>query len=388
MTDKPAIPPTFFASAERASHETLQQEKSSLAASELIATLLNAMPDYLLVLNSNRQIVTVNQRLLEAFGVEHPEALEGLRPGEAIDCIHFKEGPGGCGTAKNCAVCGAVLAILASQESGLPQRRECQLMLDTNGCHALDLDVLATPITVAGESFTVLALRDISSEKRRYVMERVFFHDILNNAGGIRGLASLLQEGVSEGHEQEYKQWMVNLSDNLVEEINHQRRLLQAERGDYKPEMETVNLTEVIYDLLILYQNHDRARGKVLDVDPDCSGTIVTDRALLRRVVGNMILNALEASQFSDQISIWTHCQAERVRISVTNPGEMTPEVQLHLFKRSFSTKSNEGRGLGTYSMKLFGERYLHGTVGFYSNNGMTTFFIELPVQPDKPSIT
>ena len=33
------------------------------------------------------------------------------------------------------------------------------------------------------------------------------------------------------------------------------------------------------------------------------------------------------------------------------------------IFQRSFSTKAERGRGLGTYSMKLLGEGYLHGRV-------------------------
>jgi len=62
----------------------------------------------------------------------------------------------------------------------------------------------------------------------------------------------------------------------------------------------------------------------------------------------------------------------------------MPKEIQLQLFKRSFSTKGI-GRGIGTYSMKLFGEKYLKGRVGFESTeeNG-TTFFIEIPqVHPE-----
>jgi sensor histidine kinase regulating citrate/malate metabolism len=50
----------------------------------------------------------------------------------------------------------------------------------------------------------------------------------------------------------------------------------------------------------------------------------------------------------------------------------------MQLFQRSFSTKGT-GRGIGTYSMKLFGEKYLEGRVDFESTreNG-TTFFIEI----------
>jgi sensor histidine kinase regulating citrate/malate metabolism len=66
------------------------------------------------------------------------------------------------------------------------------------------------------------------------------------------------------------------------------------------------------------------------------------------------------------------------VKFSVHNSKYIEPEVQNQLFKRSFSTKG-VGRGFGTYSMKLFGEKYLKGKVWFESSpeNG-TTFFIEI----------
>ncbi len=370
---------TFFAPPGRAAIEMLQQETVRVANSEIISTLLDAMPDLLMVLNNHRQIVAVNQRLLSAFGVEDAESLVGLRPGEAVGCIHFKCGPDGCGTAKNCAVCGAVIAILASQSSDLPQQRECQLMLG-NSCNALDLDVLATPVLIDGEKFTVLAVRDVSSEKRRYVMERVFFHDILNSAGGIRGLASLLLDGVSPANENEYKSWMVNLADNMIEEIAHQRRLLDAERGQYIPNFESFDLNQLLHDVKRLYENHQRVPGRILELDEPPQLIVTSDQPLLRRIIGNMVLNALEASKPGNTVRIWTSYPDGHVQINVTNPGEMPLDVQLHLFNRSFSTKAKEGRGLGTYSMKLFGERYLGGKVGFSCDDGSTTFQITIPL--------
>ena len=391
---------TWFAPAGRASEHDLQHEKETVAQSELLQTLLDAMPDLLLILNEYRQVVAVNQRLLETFEVADPESLLGLRPGEAVGCVHAGEGPDGCGTAQHCKVCGAVLAILASQESGAPQHGECRLMLDKHGCTALDLDVLATPVTIGEEHFTVLALKDISSEKRRQVMERVFFHDILNSAGGIRGLAALLQDGTTPTAEQEYKGWMVNLADNLIEEINHQRRLLDAERGCYVPILEQVDIQELLRHVRQLYENHERTPGRNLVLIESTPCTLSTDRTLLRRIIGNMVLNALEASVPGDTVMIRAESTVDKVYIYVSNPGEIKPDVQLSLFKRSFSTKEKQGRGLGTYSMKLFGERYLQGKVDFKSSDGLTVFSIELPLhatgqstaivdagtQPDLPS--
>jgi sensor histidine kinase regulating citrate/malate metabolism len=55
----------------------------------------------------------------------------------------------------------------------------------------------------------------------------------------------------------------------------------------------------------------------------------------------------------------------------------MPRAVQLQIFQRSFSTKGN-GRGLGTYSMKLLSERYLNGRVTFKSSSRDGTVFIGL----------
>ena len=56
----------------------------------------------------------------------------------------------------------------------------------------------------------------------------------------------------------------------------------------------------------------------------------------------------------------------------------ISKEVQLQVFQRSFSTKGN-GRGIGTYSIKLLSENYLNGKVGFTSSvSEGTVFFVDL----------
>ena len=56
----------------------------------------------------------------------------------------------------------------------------------------------------------------------------------------------------------------------------------------------------------------------------------------------------------------------------VNNPGVIPANIRTQIFQRSFSTKGH-GRGLGTYSMKLFGENYLNGKVYFQSNEKQGT---------------
>ena len=105
-----------------------------------------------------------------------------------------------------------------------------------------------------------------------------------------------------------------------------------------------------------------------------------TDLVALGRVLSNMAHNAFEAMPLGGQACVWFELREERPTFVVQNPGCMPPEVADCVFHRSFSTKSDRGRGLGTYGMKVLGETVLGGKVGFTSTwETGTQFFIELP---------
>lgn len=373
-------PATYFAPAGRASAESLNDQNMAIIQADFVTTLLDTMPVLAMILNEQRQIIAVNKLLLKTFGMTDPAGVIGLRPGEALGCIHFSQGPDGCGTAHNCSVCGAVKTILESLKSDCQVTGECRVMLKEHGGTAMDLEATASPLSIADNHFTVFALMDISAEKRKQVMERTFFHDIINTAGGIYGLACVLvePEQLSREKEIEYKQLMVRLSSNLIEEIRHQRNLVAAERGEYVPQLETVDINELLGEVCDLYRHHEHTPERIICFEPGVTYLVRTDPPVLRRIIGNMVLNGLEAITKGETVLVSYHIFPGKLRIEVSNPGEMTAETQLNVFKRSFSSKAKTGRGLGTYSMKLFGERCLGGKVGFTCAEGRTTFFIEL----------
>lgn len=372
---------TFFAPAEKASVELLLEQKQSVLGADFVATMLDAIPVIAMILNGQRQIVAVNKLMLQALDVDDAGLLIGRRPGEVLECIHACGSPGGCGCSRNCSVCGALNVLLESLERGCQSSGECRLLLAGSKGMALDFDATASPLHVAGKRFTVFALRDISAEKRKKVMERTFFHDIINTAGGIYGLACLLveQEDLSRDSEQEYKGLMVSLSDSLIEDIRHQSRLMSAELGEYVPRLETVDLDGLLRAVCELYGHHDRVPGRSVRFESAGTCLVRTDVPVLRRIVGNMLLNAMEAVDAGETVQVSCHSTPELVRIEVGNPGEMPPDIRMQVFERSFSSKGATGRGIGTYSMKLFGERYLGGKVGFSCGNGRTTFYFEFP---------
>jgi signal transduction histidine kinase len=151
------------------------------------------------------------------------------------------------------------------------------------------------------------------------------------------------------------------------------------ESGDYSISLLTLQALEMVQLVASEYRAHPVAMDKAVIVDPGSMNLPVkADFALLKRVLGNMVKNALEATPGGGSIRMGVRPEGSRAVFWVHNDQAMPDPVKLQVFKRSFSTKG-EGRGLGTYSVKLFTENYLHGAVGFASSHGDgTTFWISL----------
>lgn len=367
---------TKAAPAERAEAAQLADDILRFREDAMAVQLLAASPDIFLILNQQRQIVFANEPTAAILGIDQVDMILGQRVGEAVHCEHAHEEPGGCGTSEFCRECGALQAMMSSL-SGRRAVRECRITLESGD--SLDLRVTARPMALDGRAFTTFAIADIADEKRRRVLERIFFHDILNTAGGMLGIAELLCEASPEELE-EYKPLVFTLSNSLVDEIKAQQMLSAAESGELSVDPMRLNSLSLLYELTAAYANHEVAIGRSLAIDVGAAPVFFeSDKALVRRVVGNMIKNALEASVPGQVVTVGCVAIADSVKFTVHNPNEMPRSVQLQVFQRSFSTKGS-GRGLGTYSMRLLTEHYLHGSVGFTSSAADgTTFFACYP---------
>ena len=366
------VPTTQFAPPERAELSVLKKDAAFFKKNDPLNKIADAVSTMLLVLNRQRQIVYANNLFLLSFSESDINNLIGKRPGEAVNCIHAYKTGEGCGTTEFCRSCGAVEAILESQ-LGKKSEKECRIVTCNN--NALDLRITATPYLKRGIEYTIFAIHDISHEKRRQALENIFFHDVLNSAGGILGLSGILSE--LENREQiiDVAQTINRAAENMAREIIAQRQLNAAENGDLTPDIQSVNSLSILNDVAELYSCHDLVKNKSIEIRKDSEDVrIFTDPVIIRRIVGNMVKNALEASTAGSSVKLWCGSNHNSVRFSVHNSGFMNENTQHQIFQRSFSTKG-VGRGIGTYSMKLLGEKYLKGKVGFESTPEKGTVF-------------
>jgi len=369
---------TEFASAKRAGELSTSAQNQMFNRVEVLNKLLNVTSSMVAILNKERQIVYANKLFFKNLGAANLNTLIGKRPGEAVFCMHAINSTGGCGTTKFCTVCGAVNAILEAQE-GEVSEKECRIM--TQDQNALDLKVTATPYEWEGDEYTIFAIQDISNEKRKQTLERAFFHDILNSAGGISGLTSVMELSEDPKEMADMAKIINRGANNLIEEIKSQRLLTAAESGNPILSCKKLETIPFLKEMAELYSKHEVMAGKYLHIDSKAENIgFATDVSLLRRVVGNMIKNALEATVPGSAVTLFCKQTKDMVEFSVHNTSYINKEVQLQLFNRSFSTKG-VGRGIGTYSMKLFGEKFLKGEVSFESvRDKGTTFYLKVPM--------
>jgi len=254
--------------------------------------------------------------------------------------------------------------------------RESRLTVQTEGqTVSFDLLVSITPFIFEDHPYSIVSLTDISDKKRRRSLERIFFHDILNTAGAISGFADMTLSADPD-EKDGYIQIISDASKQLVEEINAQRELLNAENNDLTIHPEEIRSRKFLEHIVGLFKGQEIAEQRDIHIDSQSRDVIFeSEKTLLSRVLINMVKNALEASAPGEAVSIRGEKRDGQIQFQVHNPTFMPRNIQLQIFQRSFSTKES-GRGLGTYSMKLLSERYLKGNVTFVSSETEGTTFI------------
>ena len=373
---------TFFASPYKKDGSQLALEIDHINHSSVISNLMNSVGGLLAVLNEERQILAINDSFLKMIGIQDPASILGLRPGEAVKCVHADDRPHGCGTTRYCETCGAAVAIVTSLAQNQPAERICALRaVRENMIIDISLLVRAHPIKINGSRFLLLFLQDITLQEQRAALERTFFHDINN----IIGMLSATTELLAQDDPSDMAQTIYNTSLRLKNEISIQRCLLKTGFNAYKPLWHETPAEKIFEDLRIFSSTHPLSGTVRFTFQENNQPVMIkTDLSLLLRILYNMITNAIEASGDAGddaEVKVWMEQDRQSVCFCVWNRREIPEAITCRIFQRNFSTKQEPGRGIGTYSMKLFGEQILGGKVWFTSSRAEgTTFYLSIPI--------
>jgi len=368
--------PTHFAPAERDSPSRLAEDIRALTGNQLLDGLMNIANGLFAVLNERRQILALNESFLKLMGIEDASEILGLRPGEYVKCVHACEMPGGCGTSPYCATCGAVISIMSALESDHPQENFCSITVEKDNKEVeLLFQVRCCPMGIGDSRYILFFLHDVSVQQQRANLDSAFLHDINNILTAMLGKSELFQiKGVWD--EKRFGE-LHKLMTRLVHEFAMHREVCGTLSPAYQPFYCEVSVGSILDDLAETFAGHPLCADVNLELaKPEQSSTLVTDPSLVNRILVNMVTNALEATAPGGTVKVFVEQEGNAVSFCVWNEKHIPPKDALRIFTRNFTTKKQPlGHGVGTYSMKLFGEKILGGIVDFSTSASEGTTF-------------
>jgi two-component system sensor kinase FixL len=217
-------------------------------------------------------------------------------------------------------------------------------------------------------------------------------HDIRNPLQSIVSSMFLIKNNLSNLPKSEDRSEALQEAESILEQISYVDKIV-SDLQDYarplKLEIVEVNLKTLIANILSTLNIPENIKTKAyLD---STLPKIKTDPTLLKRVLQNLAINAVQAMPEGGKLSIKVSQDKEpdKFAITIQDTGVGIPkEIQGKLFTPLFTTKS-KGQGFGLAVVKRLVEAQ-GGTISFKSQEGKgTKFTVSLPTQNKrKPAYT
>lgn len=226
---------------------------------------------------------------------------------------------------------------------------------------------------------TIQQLIDKKEKEAWYKLMNVMSHEIINTITPISSLAenldSLLQEeNTDEETIEELSQGLKIIkrrSHHLTAFVDTYRKLAELPL----PQKKEVELTEIIKNILLLFEREFLAKNIEVDFKTTDYHIINADKQQIEQVLINLISNSLHAFKeiVNATIKINISSNNNRTHVSITDNGiGVSDEIKDNVFIPYFTTRKN-GSGIGLTLSKSIMEAH-NGTIQFTSSKEKTIF--------------
>ena len=219
-------------------------------------------------------------------------------------------------------------------------------------------------------------------------LTNMIVHDLKGPLGGILTVTQIAlrkRGAVPDPHARHFEQIQRSARD-LLRMIENLLEIDQMDEGCLQLRLELVDVAQLLTECADEFCAAAEMTGQTLHITVgDDVPVLTTDRWLLRRVLNNLVLNAIRHSGATGRIDLAAEYSHRAVRLCVTDRGRgIALEEQRHLFlkhrRRSRHDHSRDDTGLGLVFCKMAVE-LCGGTIDVRSTPGAgTTFTVTLPV--------
>lgn len=188
---------------------------------------------------------------------------------------------------------------------------------------------LAGELAATGERLAESRARENRIEESRRELIAWISHDLRTPLAGIRAMAEALEDGMAEDPDRYYAQ-MRGQVDRLSGMVDDLFELSRIHSGTLRLAVEQVSLYDLISDAVAGFWPVAQAKSLDLRFEGETGLTILADPRELSRVVGNLVMNAIQQSPPGLPIVVSVTENADgRAVISVRDSAGGIPEQDL-----------------------------------------------------------
>lgn len=182
-------------------------------------------------------------------------------------------------------------------------------------------------------------------------------HELKTPLSVIRNYAALLQDKrLDEETREKYVKTISRAAKRLSDLVNNVLKLNKLENQDVEPENERIDLTEMLSQAVLQFEETIEAKGLSVDCDIADDVHIVSSPSCLEIVWNNLLSNAIKFTEAGGTIGVTLKKREKDVVVTVSDTGcGISPETGARIFDKFYqgdTSHAQEGNGLGLALVK------------------------------------
>ena len=288
---------------------------------------------------------------------------------------------------------GKITVTLKTLHQAADNLRDGELDFQILSCDQRELDELSQSLESVRQRLKAAAVAEAAAQDERGLLMANLSHDLRTPITAIKGYVEGIQDGIANTPEKQahYLQIIYNKSVVLEKLVRNMSDFSEYELGRMQYHFEYVDMGPFLRDLGEEYRDDVEQNGLSLVCQIPTGHYVVTaDRGKLKRVLDNLISNAIKYSRPQGSIALTAEEYERGLVIQVSDNGKgIGTQALRHVFDSFFRedaarTSSVPGSGLGLAICRSIVDSH-HGKIWLTSEEGEgTRAFIYLPLQKEE----
>ncbi len=208
-------------------------------------------------------------------------------------------------------------------------------------------------------------------------------HDIRTPLTSLKGYFELLSESTVEADRRRYVKIIETRLFSLQEMVEQLFTYVKLQNESYDLEIEECNLNRIVYDSVFSFYEDFKNRGmEPIVLIPEESSFVMANEAGLRRVVQNVIKNALDHG--NEQIIIEMKRGSDKVELFVKNRylgiDKIDTDKVFHRFYKADESRSSNSTGLGL-SIAYELVKHMNGNITAFLEGNLFVIKIQFAIE-------